>query len=86
MQNPILQDLTTRSLMPNNIGQIKQMMNMIRSAGNPQLMLQQMAQNNPQLRQVMSIVQQSGGDPKAAFYKMAQEKGIDPDQILSMLR
>lgn len=86
MQNPILQDLTTRSPMPNNIGQIKQMMNMIQSAGNPQLMLQQMAQNNPQLRQVMSIVQQSGGDPKAAFYKMAQEKGIDPDQILSMLR
>lgn len=85
MQNPILQDLT-KSPIPNNLAQVKQMMNMVRSAGNPQMMLQSMAQNNPQLKQVMDIIQQSGGDPKAAFYKMAQEKGIDPDQILSMLK
>lgn len=85
MQNPILQDLT-KSPIPNNLTQIKQMMNMVRSAGNPQMMLQSMAQNNPQLKQVLDIIQQSGGDPKAAFYKMAQEKGIDPDQILSMLK
>lgn len=86
MQNPILQALTPRSPMANNLGQIKQMMNMVRSAGNPQAMIQSMAQSNPQLRQVMDIVNQSGGDPKAAFYKMAQEKGVDPEQILSMLR
>jgi len=70
----------------NNLSQIKNMMNMVRSAGNPQLMLQQMAQNNSQLRQVMDLINQSGGDPKAAFYKLAQEKGIDPQQILDMLK
>lgn len=85
MQNPMLQALRSQPV-NNNLSQIKNMMNMIRSAGNPQLMLQQMAQNNPQLRQVMNLINQSGGDPKAAFYKLAQEKGIDPQQILDMLK
>lgn len=84
MQNPMLQAL--RSTQNSNLTQIKQMMNMVRSAGNPQAMLQSMIQNNPQMQQVMDIVNQSGGDPKAAFYKMAEEKGINPDQVLSMLR
>ena len=70
----------------NNLSQIKNMMNMVRFAGNPQAMLQSMIQNNPQMRQVMDLINQSGGDPKAAFYKLAQEKGIDAQQILDMLK
>lgn len=84
MQNPMLQAL--RSTPSNNLSQIRSMMNMVKSAGNPQAMLQSMAQNNPQLMQVMEIVNTSGGNPKAAFYKMAKEKGIDPEQVLSLLR
>lgn len=49
-------------------------------------MLQSMVQNNPQMKQVMEIVNNSGGDPKTAFYRMAEEKGVDPEQILSLLR
>lgn len=84
MQNPMLQAL--RSQPSNNLSQIKSMLNMVRSAGNPQAMLQTLIQNNPQMRQVMTLINQSGGDPKAAFYKLAQEKGIDPQQILDMLK
>lgn len=62
------------------------MMNMVKSAGNPQMMLQQMISQNPQMKQVMDLVNQNGGDPKAAFYKMAEEKGINPDEILNMLK
>lgn len=85
MQNPMLQALRSQPV-NNNLSQIKNMMNMIRSARNPQAMLQSMMQNNPQMRQVMDLISQSGGDPKAAFYKLAQEKGIDPQQILDMLK
>ena len=85
MQNPMLQALRSQPA-NNNLSQIKNMMNMVRSAGNPQAMLQSMIQNNPQMRQVMDLINQSGGDPKAAFYKLAQEKGIDPQQILDMLK
>ena len=45
-----------------------------------------MLQNMPQYKQVMDLVQQSGGDPKAAFYKLAQQRGIDPNEILNALR
>ena len=69
-----------------NLQPIKNMMNIVRSAGNPQAMLQQMAQNNPQLRQVMDMVQQSGGDPKRAFYELAKQKGVNPDDIVNMLK
>lgn len=62
------------------------MMNLIRSANNPQAMLQSMAQSNPQLKEVINLVNSLGGDPKTAFYKLAQEKGIDPEQILNLLR
>ena len=69
-----------------NLSQIKNVINTIRSARNPQAMLSQMAQNNPQVQQVMNIVNQNGGDPQRAFYQLAQQKGIDPNEILKMLR
>lgn len=62
------------------------MMDTIKSSNNPQMMLQNMMNNNPQYKQVMDYVKQNGGDPKAAFYKMAQEKGVNPDDILNQLK
>ena len=75
----------TRMSLPNNIAQIKQMMNMMRNASNPQEMLQNMVSSNPQMKQVMDIVQKSGGDPKTAFYNLAKERGVNPDEIIQML-
>lgn len=65
---------------------IGQMMGMIRAAGNPQAALTQMMGNNPQMAQVMQIVQQNGGDAKAAFYKMAEQKGVNPEEIISQVK
>lgn len=86
MQNPILQTLKNTMPANNNLNQIRNMFNMVRSSRNPQTMLQNMMNNNPQMKQVMDIVRQSGGDPKTAFYKMAKEKGVDPNSVLSMLK
>ena len=69
----------------NNLMQIKNMMNMFKNASNPQAMLQTLMQQNPQIKQVMNFVQQSGGDPKTAFYNLAKQQGVDPNQILQML-
>ena len=78
MTNPILQRM--------NINQIKQMINMFKGVNNPQALLQSMIAKNPQLQSVMNYINQNGGNPKDAFYKMAQEKGIDPEEILQMLK
>ena len=61
-------------------------MGMLKSAQNPQLMLNQIITNNPQMKQIMDIINQSGGDPKKAFYSVAEQKGVDPQEILDMLK
>ena len=68
------------------MGQIKNIMKMVKAARNPQAMMQMMAQQNTQINRVMQFVQQNGGDPKATFYKLAEQQGINPDEILNMLK
>ena len=68
------------------MGQIKQMMGMIRTAQNPQAMINQLMQNNPQMKQVMDIVNQYGGDANKAFAETAQQMGINPNEIMDMLK
>lgn len=75
-----------RQLNMGKLNQIKQMMQMVNGAGNPQAMLAQMAQNNPNLKKVMDIVQQYGGDANKAFYAMAEQNGINPQEILDLLK
>ena len=65
---------------------IKQIKRMVQTAQNPQAMLSQMMQSNPQIKQVYDYVQSAGGDPQRAFYKLAEERGINPDEILNELR
>ena len=67
--------------------QLQSMIQLFKSGGNPSNMIQSMiSAKNPQMAQVMQIVSSSGGDAKAAFYKLAAQKGVDPNAILSMLR
>lgn len=81
--NPIIQALSGKSLMPSKLGQMKNMINMMKAGGNPQAMVNQMMQSNPQINQ---IIQQYGGDPQTAFYKFAEANGIDPNEVLNMLK
>ena len=50
------------------------------------MLLQSMIQSNPQMQNVMNYINQNGGDPKAAFYNLAKQKGVDPEQVLNILR
>ena len=81
----ILQQLG-RNNMIQTAAKIKQTMQAIRTAANPQAALNAMLMNNPQMKQVMGIVQQYGGDSMAAFEAMARENGFDPGEILGMLQ
>lgn len=74
MKNPMLQMLNQQSRPLNN-----NLMNM----ASPQAMLNNLMAQNPQ---VMNLINQYGGNPKTAFYELARQKGIDPNQILNMLR
>lgn len=65
------------------MSQLQQTIQMIKSSGNPEALINQMVNRNPQVRQILD---QYGGDPKTAFYKYAQANGIDPDEVIKMLK
>ena len=80
----ILQQLG-RSNMSQMLQPVRNMMNMVRAAQNPQLALNQLIMSNPQMKQVMDIVRKHGGDPMAAFRAEAEAAGMNPDEIMRML-
>ena len=61
-------------------------MQTVQMSQNPQLALQQLMSNNPSVKQAVEYINSNGGNPKDAFYKLAEEKGINPDSILNSLR
>lgn len=79
----ILQQIAQSNPMMQNI---RQMVGMIRNAQNPQAMMNQLVTGNPNMKQAMDIINQYGGDPKKAFYSLAEQKGIDPQEILNMMK
>ena len=62
------------------------MMSAVRTAQNPQAMLNQMVMNNPKLKNVMDIVNQYGGDPNKALEETAKQYGITPQDIFDLLK
>ena len=70
------QTMSGSQAMP-QLGQLRQMISMMKNAGNPQALMQQMMQNNPAMSQAMQYIKDNGGDPKAACEKLATEKGIN---------
>lgn len=76
--NPMLQMLNQSKPSINN-----NMVSMLRNSPNPQTLLNNLLMQNPQ---VTGLINQYGGNPKAAFYALAQQKGIDPNTILNMLK
>lgn len=64
-----------------------QLMNAFRNAKNPQALLQQVMQNNPQLQQVMTQLQNSGDGsmtPEQMARQLAKQNGISDEQLMQM--
>lgn len=67
--------------MMQSIRQLKSLMK-----GDPAAVVNQMLQKSPQGKEIMRLIQESGGDPKTAFYKLARDKGIDPDAFINSIK
>lgn len=68
------------------IRQIKQAMGVLKNANNPQALLLQMAQNNPQMAQVLEVVKKYNNNPMEALTDIAKKNGYDPQAIIELLR
>ena len=40
----------------------------------------------PEMRNILNLVQQSGGNAQQLFYQLAKQKGVDPNSILDMFK
>lgn len=81
LMNIIGQQMQSSNPTLGNIAQIKRMMQMLQTAQNPQAALQQLAQQNPMIGSLMQ-----SGNLKDTFYKMCEEKGVNPDDIINQLK
>lgn len=66
--------------LPNNI---QMMIKMFKGMNNPQTLIQQALNNNPQLK---SVLDAANGDPEKAFRDMAKKMNVNPDEIINMLK
>lgn len=62
------------------------LMNMVKNSANPQQAIMMLAQQNPQIANVINAVNQSGMSARDLFYRQAKQRGIDPNSILNNLR
>ena len=84
MANPFKQGFQPTQQSGENLAPIKNMMQMINGAQNPQAALNMLMQKNPQMAQVMQLIQ--GRNPQEVFYAMCKERGVDPNTILNQLK
>lgn len=81
-----MQNQAISPLSQSNMGNIKQMINLIKGKNNPNQMLQMLAQQNPQVSQIMNMLNGSHMSPKQLFMQAAQQRGIDPNTIINQLK
>ena len=81
--NPIVNQMMNAALGNNPI---LQMFRAVMGAKDQNGMMKTMAQSNPQLQETLNYINQNGGNAKELFYKMAQQKGVDPNTILNQLK
>ena len=83
----LYQQLNQSQLSRNNSnGGLQQMINMVSRSNNPMQLMQTIAQSNPQLQSILNLIQTSQKSPKDLFFEMAQQRGVDPQQILQILQ
>ena len=69
---------------PQAVSTVKGMINNLRGVQNPDAVIQMLSSKNPLLGNVMRMV--GGRDPKQVFFAECQRQGIDPNEIINMLK
>lgn len=74
------------SQQPSQSNGLVQAYKMLSSMQNPNAAIQILMQRNPMMQQAMQLINSSNMSPKDLFYNMAQQQGVDPEQILNMFK
>lgn len=67
-----------------NMGQVKQIYNMLRCSNNPNQLLDQLVSKNPQMAQAVNLIK-NNDNYEQVFRSMCQEKGINADEFIKQM-
>lgn len=81
MSNPLMGMLGGNAPAQNSMAQ---MIGMLKNAGNPAAVIQNMAQSDPALKKAMDMCR--GKNPQQVFMEQCQAQGINPQQIIGNLK
>lgn len=84
--NPLMNMLQSATGM-NILPQLQALVNMLKSGGNPQALLTNMEQSNPQLREIMGMLgAQNPADLEKIARQLYKNKGLDINQAIQQLQ
>ena len=75
---------TKPALDPQAINAVKGMISNLKGVQNPDAVIQMLAGKNPLLGNVMRML--NGRNPQQVFYEECRRQGIDPNEIINMLK
>ena len=81
MSNPLIGMMGGNALQQNSM---MQMIGLLKNAGNPATMLQNMAQSDPAIKKAMDMCQ--GKNPQQVFMEQCQAQGANPQSIIGNLK
>lgn len=81
MSNPLFSNNNT------NTNPLNGLMQFLNGGGDPQKLVEQVLQENPQARQFMQQMKNTanGRSPKEMALQLARQRGMDPDQLVQMV-
>lgn len=65
------------------VSQMKQAIDVVNS-GNPMSVIQNMVAQNPQYQQILGLMQTCNGNPQQLVQNIAQQRGIDVNQLMQI--
>lgn len=71
-----------QSLNVQSINNLKQTFQKVKMMANPMGYLNSI----PEMKNVMGLINQNGGNAKDLFYQLAEQKGVNPDDVLDMFK
>lgn len=81
MGNPILTRLAQGLGQNSQLSEIVALARNFRNSQNPQAFLENMMSSNPRMKDAMDMIRQYDS-PKDAYYALAKQKGVDPEEFL----
>ena len=68
------------------IQQIKNLMSAVQMSTDPNAALANIINQNPNLRNLVMLAKSNGADLQQVFYALAQQKGVNPNDVINILR